>query len=41
MTLGQRLNTKVKDILANHQPKPLDPDKKQKLQEIVAKAKVA
>jgi len=40
-TMGQRLNAKVKDILANHQPKPLEPAKKQKLQEIVARAKVA
>jgi trimethylamine--corrinoid protein Co-methyltransferase len=40
-TLGQRLNAKVKDVLANHQPKPLDGDKQLKLQEIVAKAKAA
>jgi len=37
-TLGQRLNAKVKNILANHQPKPLAADKKQKLQEILATA---
>jgi trimethylamine--corrinoid protein Co-methyltransferase len=37
-TLGQRLNAKVKTILANHQSRPLDPMKKQQLQEIVARA---
>ena len=37
-TLGERLNTKVKKILAEHQPKPLEPDKKQKIQEILAQA---
>ena len=38
-TLGQRLNTQVKDILTNHRPKPLTTDTKQKLQEILAKAR--
>jgi trimethylamine--corrinoid protein Co-methyltransferase len=38
-TLGQRLNAKVKKILEKHQPKPLAPEKKQKLQEIVTSAK--
>ena len=37
-TLEQRLTARVKEILGGHQPKPLDPDKKQKLQEILAKA---
>jgi trimethylamine:corrinoid methyltransferase-like protein len=37
-TLCERLNTKVKKILAEHQPKPLEPDKKQKIQEILAQA---
>jgi trimethylamine--corrinoid protein Co-methyltransferase len=36
-TLGQRLNAKVIKILANHRPKPLDADKKQQLQGIIAK----
>ena len=38
-TLGQRLNAKVKKILEKHEPKPLAAEKKQKLQEILAKAK--
>jgi trimethylamine--corrinoid protein Co-methyltransferase len=37
-TLGQRLNARVKEIIKKHQPKPLDPDKKQKVQEILAQA---
>ena len=37
-TLGQRLNTRVKEITKEHQPKPLEPDKKQQLQEILAQA---
>jgi len=36
-TLGQRLNAKVKKLLENHQPKPLDPAKKQHLQVTIAK----
>ena len=35
-TLGQRLNTKVRRILKDYQPKPLAADKKQKVQEILA-----
>jgi len=38
-TLGQRLNAKVKKILDKHQPKPLAADVKQKLQEILDRAK--
>ena len=38
-TLGQRLNAKVKKILEKHQPKPLAPEKKQKVQEILATVK--
>ena len=38
MTLGQRLNARVKEIIKEHQPKPLDPDKKQQVQEILAQA---
>jgi len=37
-TLGQRLNARVKEIIKEHQPEPLDPDKKQKVQEILAQA---
>jgi trimethylamine--corrinoid protein Co-methyltransferase len=37
-TLGQRLNARVKEIVKEHQPKPLDPEKKQKVQEILAQA---
>lgn len=35
-TLGQRLNTRVKEIIAEHQPKPLAAEKKRKVQEILA-----
>lgn len=38
MTLGQRLNARVREITKEHQSKPLDPVKKQKLQEILAQA---
>ena len=38
MTLGQRLNARVKEITKEHQPKPLEPDKKQQVQEILAQA---
>lgn len=38
LTLGQRLNAKVLKIIKSHQPKPLDAEKKQKLQEILAEA---
>jgi trimethylamine--corrinoid protein Co-methyltransferase len=37
-TLGTRLNTMVKDILKEYQPKPLEPDKIKKLHEILAQA---
>jgi trimethylamine--corrinoid protein Co-methyltransferase len=37
-SLGERLNAKVKHILAEHQPKPLESDKKQKIREIIAQA---
>lgn len=40
-TLGQRLNARVKSILQNYQPRPLDPAKKQKVQEILAQVKAA
>jgi trimethylamine--corrinoid protein Co-methyltransferase len=35
-TLGQRLTARVKEIIVEHQPKPLDRDRKGKLQEILA-----
>jgi len=37
-TLGQRLTARVLEIIKEHRPKPLDPDKKQKIQEILAQA---
>lgn len=37
-TLGQRLNIKVKEIIKEHQPKPLPHDQKKKVQEILAQA---
>ncbi len=37
-TLGQRLAAKVRDILRDHQPKPLPPDVKQRVWEIVSSA---
>jgi len=37
-TLGQRLTSRVKEILEEHQPKPLDPEKKRQIQEILAQA---
>jgi len=37
-TLGQRLNTRVKEIIKGHQSKPLEPDKKKQVQKILAKA---
>jgi trimethylamine---corrinoid protein Co-methyltransferase len=39
-TLGQRLTTKTLKILAEHKPKPLAPEKKAKLLEILASAKM-
>jgi len=38
-TMGQRLNAKVLDILEHHQPKPLEPEKRARVQEILATAK--
>jgi trimethylamine--corrinoid protein Co-methyltransferase len=40
-TLGQRLTEKVKTVLDEHQPEPLDADKKEALADIVAQAKAA
>jgi trimethylamine--corrinoid protein Co-methyltransferase len=37
-TLGERLDARVKEILAEHQPKPLGPEAKQKITEILATA---
>jgi trimethylamine:corrinoid methyltransferase-like protein len=37
-TLGQRLNARVKEIVEGHQPKPLDAERKDILQEILSKA---
>ncbi|MBN1178178.1 MAG: trimethylamine methyltransferase family protein [Anaerolineae bacterium] len=37
-TLGERLNKRVKEIIKEHQPKPLEAEKKEKLQEILAQA---
>jgi trimethylamine--corrinoid protein Co-methyltransferase len=39
LTLGQRLNARVLKILAEHRVKPLEPEKSQKLREILASAK--
>jgi len=36
-TLGERLNARVKEIIREHEPRPLAADKKQQLQEILAK----
>ena len=36
LTLGQRLNARVKEIVKEHRPKPLDLDRKRKFQEILA-----
>jgi trimethylamine---corrinoid protein Co-methyltransferase len=38
-TMGERLNAKVLNILENHQPKPLEPEKRARVQEILAMAK--
>ena len=38
-TLGERLNKRVKEILKEHQPEPLDPEKKQQVERILAQAK--
>lgn len=37
-TLGQRLTSRIKEILAVHRPKPLDPEKKRAVHEIVEAA---
>jgi trimethylamine--corrinoid protein Co-methyltransferase len=37
-TLGQRLNARVKEIVAEHRPRPLAPEKKREIQEILAQA---
>jgi trimethylamine--corrinoid protein Co-methyltransferase len=37
-TLGQRLNVRVKEIIKEHQPQPLDPEKKREIHEILATA---
>jgi trimethylamine--corrinoid protein Co-methyltransferase len=37
-TLGQRLNARVQEIIKEHHPSPLEADKKQKLQAILAQA---
>ena len=37
-TLGQRLTARVQDIIRDHQPQPLEPSKKQKLEDILAQA---
>jgi len=37
-TLGQRLTARVLETVREHQVKPLEPDRKQKVQEILAQA---
>ncbi len=37
-TLGQRLNARVKEIIKEHQPRPLSADKKGKLKQILSQA---
>jgi trimethylamine--corrinoid protein Co-methyltransferase len=37
-TLGQRLNARVKEIIQEHQPKPLEPDKVKQVREILSQA---
>ncbi len=37
-TLGQRVNARVKEIIAEHRAKPLDADKKRQVQKILAQA---
>ena len=37
-TLGQRLNTRVQEIINEHRPRPLRPELKQQLQSIVTQA---
>jgi trimethylamine--corrinoid protein Co-methyltransferase len=38
LTLGQRLNAKAKQIITEHRPEPLKPEKKKKVQEILSQA---
>ncbi len=38
-TLGVRLNARVKEIVAEHRPRPLDPAAKEQIQAILAKAR--
>jgi trimethylamine--corrinoid protein Co-methyltransferase len=38
MTLGQRLNARVNEILREHRPRPLDPGRKQRIREILVQA---
>jgi trimethylamine--corrinoid protein Co-methyltransferase len=38
VTLGERLNTRVKEIIKEYQPKPLEAEKKNKVREILAQA---
>ncbi len=38
LTLGQKLTARVKEIVKAHQPRPLEPGKRQKIQEILAQA---
>jgi trimethylamine--corrinoid protein Co-methyltransferase len=37
-TLGERLNIRVKEIISQHRPTPLDPGKRRKIQEILVSA---
>jgi trimethylamine--corrinoid protein Co-methyltransferase len=37
-TLGDRLNEKVRTILKEHRPRPLGPEKMERVQEILAQA---
>jgi trimethylamine--corrinoid protein Co-methyltransferase len=37
-TLGQRLNARVKEIIQEHQPEPLEAEKKRQVQEILSRA---
>lgn len=40
-TLGQRLNERALEIIQEHRPKPIDAERKQQMQEILASAKAA
>lgn len=37
-TMGQRLNARVKEIIKEHRPKSLEPEQKERVQQILAKA---